>query len=198
MTESTNPLSLLPESAFNRPQSTKFAAKMSFEERCAVLALVASNVNRVIVSEAMGVDRRTVGHIVNPASSHYRNVRQEMSRMGRDEFVAKYITEEVAKRVSEVANKTIPEAEKGPSERARGKAGVHTVHPAQCGYSHRLEIKFWRVGDKPTHGQEITEKGWYYRDLDSKDDADTWFHNGEESLQTSSAALTFAESNLMD
>lgn len=196
MTEQINPLSLLPETAFNRTHSTKFAPKLSFDERCSVLALVRANVSRKIVSEALGIDRRTVGHITNETSLHYRNVRQEYKRIGHDDFIAKYVTEEVARKVAEVANKPVDvvHATGNPSERARAKAGVHTVKPEQCSYSHRLEIKFFHKNED----EGIAATGWHYRDLDSKTDSDTWFHNGEESLMSSSAAFAFAQDNLTD
>lgn len=199
----TNPLDLIPKHAFKAKidDDGKFKPKLDFNERCSILALVMSGVDRRVVAVAFGVDRRTVGHVVNKQSVHYKDVRREYARMGHDAFVAAHLTEQAALKVAAAASdpavfKTDSQIreETGvsvPSARAAKMAGIHVVKPEQCEYSHRIEVK-WMDGDGGY------PKGWHFRDLDSKSTPELWLHNGDESLLTSQACLKMAEANLTD
>lgn len=191
----TDIASMLPPEAFRAAKDGKFKPKLSSEERCAVLALVRKGVKRDLVAGAFGIDRRTVAHVANDTSPHYKETRNELKRMGEEEFIATYLTEAVVKRVREYyeANKAAPDAPTHDiaSGRAKKYAGLHTVKPEQCDYSHRIEIKYFK--DDP----QLSVDGWYYRDLDG-DFPDQWLHNGEESLTTSQSCYEMAQANLMD
>lgn len=192
MNDHASPLSLIPAHHFAQSGGTgKFAPKLTQEERCAILALVKSGVKRDTIAAAYDLDRRTVGHIVNPQSPRYKEIRNRYRATGHDEFIAEHLTEEVALKIASVASDNSP-AEKGnaPSPRANRLAGTHTVKPEQCSYPHRIEIKYRPDGE--------FGPGWYYRDLDSKEHPDDWFHNGDDSRKTSHACYDEAVANLMD
>src|SRR5690606_21421174 len=115
-------------------------------------------------------------------------------------FVRDYLTEAIATKVADAAkapevempNRQIDAARAtvGPSKRANKMAGIHVVKPDQCGYSHRLDIRWFEKG-------EATDaEGWHFADLDSADAS--FYHNGPESLLTSQNCLAMAETNLTD
>lgn len=176
----------------------RFEPKLTFDERCSVLALYLSGVHRRVLALAFGVDRRTVAHIYNKHSIHYKSVRQELTRLGTNAFIRQYLTEEATRRVSAVADhpevtlsddslrkeKPAPDI---PNKKWHRKAGVNVVKPEQCEYSHRVVIA-WR--EEPT-------PGWYYQDMDG-DNPNAWLHSGPESLLSSSNALKGAELEIMD
>lgn len=72
----------------------KFGPKLDFDQRCEILALWRTGlVSRMSLSRAYGIDRRTVSHIYANDSVHYRDVREEEAKLGKDAFLAKYLTE---------------------------------------------------------------------------------------------------------
>lgn len=155
----------------------KFAPKMSFDQRCELLALYRKGYTREALAKLYGVDRRTVTHIHNAQSSHYRNVREEELRLGRENFLEKYITADSMAKVMELA---AVESEVN-NKQAKGKQGIHTVQGPMCKYPHRVRIEWKEANDK-----DILTSGWYYNDMDS-DFPDGWFHTGPESMKTSQA-----------
>lgn len=186
-----DPLSLIPKEAYVASRTGKFESKLTFEQRCTVLALVTAGIARPIIAAAFSVDRRTVTHIVNHSGVHYRNVRNKLKELGKEEFIKTYIGEMDAIAIKEAAQRVqddLAHPQSGPSARATGHAGIQVVKPVQCAYSHRLEIGYVTV-DGTT--------GWHYRDLDSKH-GNAWLHNGDASLLTSAACLKAAEANLLD
>lgn len=186
-----NILSQLPSAAFRKPNSSKFAPQLTFDQRCAALALVHSNVVRSVVAAAFGVDRRTISHIATEGSRHYKDVRAELKRIGLDAFVEKYVREEHVQAVTRATAKVRGEQETldGVSPRANKFAGMHTVKPDQCSYSHRIEIAY---------STELPDgAGWYYRDLESST-PEMWLHNGEDSRRTSNACYQEALANMLD
>jgi hypothetical protein len=173
----------------------RFEAKLTFDERCSVLALYMSGVHRRVLALAFGVDRRTVAHIYNKNSIHYKNVRAELDKLGRDVFLTRHLTEDATRRVAEVANhpsvtlsddflREVKDEATVPDKRRNRKAGVNVVKPEQCDYSHRVVIE-WR------------ENGWYYQDMDGND-PNAWLHSGPESLLSSANALKGAEQEIID
>jgi hypothetical protein len=194
----TDLTAILPAGAFQTKRTDEFAPKLGFEERCAILALLRAGVRRPILAAAFGIDKRTIGHIGNNASQHYRNVRQEYEKLGAVDFKEKYLTEAILAKLKAAADEfKPPEPRLNPkinpaqaSPRARGKSGIQTVKPDQCRFSHRLDIQWKEPPDTPT-------TGWHFRDLDS-DSPDAWYHNGVESLKTSQACFAEAVANLTD
>ncbi len=189
----TNPLlSGLPETAFTGV--TTFAPKLSMEDRCSILALSLSGINKHLLARAFGIDRRTVSHIVNTSSPKYKGVMDEYRRLGHKEFCAKYITENAALKVKAAAEEKAEPVEKPKISRsASSHSGIHILHPEQCAYSHRVEVRYFDGSE-----EGVSMRGWHYRDLDSKSTPDMWLHNGEESLQTSANCVRMAELNLTD
>lgn len=194
---------ILPPQAFREQKRTdQFAPKLEFEDRCAILALLRAGIRRPLLSAVFNVDRRTVGHIGNTASPHYKDVRKERERLGEVAFREKYLTETVLAKVKAVAEEYQPPEENRPnpatnphepSRRAAGKSGINTVKPDQCRYSHRLDIQWRGLGE----AYDDSPAGWYYRDLDSSD-TEAWLHNGDESRKTSHSCLAEAVANLTD
>lgn len=166
----------------------QFEPKLTDAERCAVLAAYHAGVKAEALALAYGLNRRTVGHITNPYSKHYRATRKEMDKLGREAFIGQYFTADVRKKLIGVAKR--PElATKRAQANANRKAGIHVVKPDQCAYSHRLEVRYF---------DDREPRGWYVRDLDSKTDPELYYHNGQDSLASSQNALALAEANLTD
>lgn len=185
----------------------RFDSKLTFDERCAVLALYLSGIHRRVLSSAYGIDRRTVAHVYNAKSVHYKNVRAELEKLGRDAFLKRYLTEEAVQKAASVANN--PEVtltdnawlkkqgESGqPNKRKNRNEGVHVVHPDQCEYSHRVTIA-WREEEPDEQTGNMLPAGWWYRDEDGNY-PDKWFYTNKESLISSTNALRAAEEEIMD
>ena len=194
--DTLNPASL-------RLDAGRFAPKLNFEERCAVLAAYLAGVNRRLLAVAFRINRRTVTHIYNSRSIHYKDVRKELEKLGREEFIRTYLTEHVATMLKTIEqdeaakiiiNLNDKEASKlahavtTPNKRRNKDEGYHTLHPEHCEYSHRVQIA-WTSG---FHGE-----GWYYRDLDGAFPSE-WMHSGRESIITSTTALTGADIEIQD
>ncbi len=176
----TDPLSLIPAHAFVQSNKTKFEAKMTFEERCAVLAAQKAGIQRRVLAAAFAIDRRTVTHICNAASPHYKDVRRKLAELGPDEFRREYLTETVARRIADAAS--LPEAEMPSSpvsnnHRAAKMSGVHTINGVKVNIS-------WETVNGTS--------GWYYY----TDEEKRWLHNGSDSMRTSQACLKACEENL--
>jgi hypothetical protein len=174
----------------------KFSSKLGFDQRCEVLALHRTGVGRSVLAEAYGLDRRTVTHIYNPNSPHYRAVREEEERLGKEEFLKKYITENAVsklRKVMKTEGQVIPTQPHGPPGKrtATKYAGVHEVKNENTVFPHRIQVA-WREGDLDNAGP-----GWYYRDADGAH-PEAWLHNGGESRMSSLACLEAVQENLVD
>src|SRR5688572_25368672 len=156
--------------------SNKFAPKLSFPKRCEILALYRAGLTRESLSTMYGVDRRTITHIYNPMSPHYKNVREEEIRLGKDKFRNQYLSEEAWNRALAFRQ----EKDKGEQNNkyAKAKEGIHIVRGKNCEYEHRVVIG-WREKD-----ETIEAAGWYYKDLDG-DFPDNWFCTDDSSRRTS-------------
>lgn len=187
----SDPKALLPDDAITQNISGKFKPKLVFLDRCAILALVSHGVKRDRTALAFGVDRRTVSHICNDSSKHYRDVRKHLLELGKEAFIAKYLTEDAALKVArlsptEVTHPT-PDA---ANKRANRMRGMHVI-PVADGLRakpHTVEIAY-------KDGEMFA--GWYYRDQDG-DEPDSWFHHGDDSRKTSQACLAAVIENLLD
>ena len=173
---------LLPLMSWDRE---KFAPKLNYEQRCQILAMHHSGISRDLLARAYGINRRTVTHIYNPQSTHYREVRHEMEVIGIKAFQEKYLTQDVMDRVLAYNQKRAdnPEANKA----ANRKAGPHTVMGEHTAEAHRIVISWKTVGDQANmEGGVINQSGWYYNDLDG-DFPNYWLCTGDDSLLTSEA-----------
>jgi hypothetical protein len=185
----------------------RFEAKLTFEQRCSVLALYMSGIHRRVLALAFGIDRRTVAHIYNNNSVHYKKVRQELNEMGRETFLRRYLTEEASKKVAAVANhpdvtlsddqlREVPSKATVPNRKRNRKEGVNVIKPEQCEYSHRVVIAWRDEVTEPDIGV-VSAAGWWYQDLDGND-PEAWLHSGPESLVSSQNALLGATTEIMD
>lgn len=188
----------IPATMLRNGGDGKFKPKLTDRERCEALACVVRGIKYDIVAAAFGVDRRTLNHMSNRFSKHYKNVRRELERLGKDAFLREYFTESVLDRLKRLELSKVPDRagegittqSSGASRRARGKAGIHLVRPEQCSYNHRIEIA-WR--DKTDDSPE----GWWYRDLDGPD-SDMWLNCGPDSLLTSQACFVACQTEIID
>lgn len=178
----------------------RFVPKLRFEERCAVLGLSLMGVSQQVLAAAFELNRRTVGHIVNAYSPHYKNVRKELQNFGREEFIKRYVTEEHIQRINSDKTKERAaatwreyERERGerkgkPNPRSHGSAGTHMEWNYNTKATHRIEIRWLNFGDDGA----VNGEGWYCRDLDEPNpDMQAWL-GYEHTLMTSSAALKYA------
>lgn len=192
MTDQTS----IPPSAFRSPDAGKFKPKLVREERYSILALAKMGVKREVIASAFGVDRRTVSHICNDSSTHYKDIRDHYRKMGHDEFVAAYIDENVTKRIA-MAVDSLPggDVPEPVSSRSNGYAGLHTIppEPGLRSRSYKVEIRHLRKGG----AENAVSDGWHYRVIDA---ATTygWLNNGAESMKSSRACLVAVKENLTD
>ena len=179
-------MSKIPVGAFvNRG---KFAAKLSFAQRCEILAFYHNGVSRQHLADAFGIDRRTVTHIQNAQSKHYRDVRAEYKKLGHDAFLRQYVTEAGALKIAKVVEgKNLIEGV--PRKAANKCRGAHNIKTEFMEHSHRIMIEWQDAG---TIGP-----GWYYQDLDGPT-PDQWFHNGADSTMTSNACLQAVKENITE
>ena len=186
-----------------REDAGRFSAKLNFAERCSILAAYMSGVNRRLLSVAFGINRRTITHIYNAHSPHYKEVRAEAERLGREEFIRTYLTEDVAMKLKESERDKKAQILMGlndkeesklahhlakPSPRKNRDEGYHVLHPEHCQYSHRVHI-MWADG--------YFGEGWYFKDLDGAFPTE-WMHSGEDSILSSTTALSGAKIEVQD
>ena len=180
-------MSDLPEGAFR--SEGKFVPKLTFAERCEVLAFYRKGVSRIMLATAFGVDRRTVTHIYTKTSPHYKNVREEEERLGRERFVQTYITESGAQKIAAVQSQIKEERDPLLSVKAANKhRGLNLVKTDFTEHEHRIIIEWW---------DGVLGEGWYFKDLDGFH-PDEMLHNGPESIRTSQECLRAVKENLVD
>jgi DNA invertase Pin-like site-specific DNA recombinase len=182
-----------------RDNNPNFEAKMSFAERCSILALFRKGVSVRMLAAAFGVNRRTVTHITNPESTRYKAVRDREKAMGTEEFIAEYYTEAAVRKINDAAGK--PELNQATSEydanagdrltsaskRATGNAGINTVKLAHHEFSHRIEVAWLEANTaEDDDGPFEHPAGWYWRDLDGEQ-ADRWQGDPDTGTHTTSA-----------
>src|SRR4249919_2417704 len=80
-------------------RKNNFAPKLTFSGRCEVLALCRKGLPKDAIASAYNIDRRTVTHIQNPVSTHYKKVREEELVLGKDRFIETYLTDEIINKV---------------------------------------------------------------------------------------------------
>lgn len=186
-------------SAMNLRSLNKFDHKLDFDQRCEVLALYRTGVPRAILAEAYGIDRRTVTHIYNPGSKHYKMVREEERKLGREEFQRKYLTENALAKLSALEPKLAKRREKAAAEpppqykanrSSSNRSGVQFIITAD-GKERRFLIE-WQEKSVDNNGA-----GWYYRDLDGPDPT-PWFDNGDESRVSSAACYEAIRTNFVE
>lgn len=168
----------------------RFVAKLTLRQRCEVLALRRSGISRESLAKMYGIDRRTVTHIYNDNSPHYKDVRAIEKGMGKDAFIKEYLNDELVNKA--LAYRQKQETEEPNNRMARGKEGVHSIRGKDCEYDHRIIIS-WRDADE----KEIEVSGWYYKDLDG-DYPDNWLSSGPASLKTSNACFVGMLSQISD
>jgi len=169
---------------------TKFAPKLDFQKRCEIYALYLLGFKREVLAKTYNVDRRTVTHIHNAKSAHYKNVREEMLIMGEEKFIQQYASEDVRNRALTAGEPEVV----GNNRHANRKAGVHTVRNQFCTGPHRVIIKWINEGE-----HNVPKSGWYYCDLDG-DFPDSWLAppDDPEALTTSQACFAAMLNDISD
>lgn len=183
-----------------RSYQGKYSPKLTFDERCGILAAFKKGIGRRLLAATFDLDRRTVSHLYNSASPHYRRVREELKRLGDEEFIERYLTEDIMNKIKEASGDPAVQAavalddkhdvkiRRVPSERSNKYKGVTVIQPDQCDYTHRVEVQWV----ESHHGL-----GWYYKDWDGES-PDEWMNSGPESIMTSKTCLDGAKRNVMD
>ena len=195
----------LSPNAINKPND--FKAKLSFAERCAVLALHRKGASTRVVASAFKINRRTVTHIIQGWRGYSKCADEEKSR-GTEAFLHKYLTEDVINRVNATAddpevNQSYKEYDRSasnrtvtPSRRASGTAGINYYKPSGSDIAHRIDVAWLEANTaSDASGPFEHPAGWYWRDLDGTDQF--WNGNPEEgSHLTSMKALNHAKQEL--
>lgn len=194
-----HPVNLIPTELMSLG-SSKFEAKLSSTERCQILALRLSGMSIGAIAVTFGVNRRTVTHIHNESSPRYHSVRKIAETMGRDAFLAKFVTEDLIDRIR--ANAVRAEAQESgekadkrrstesngvPNPRATRHAGI-TMHKGPGHeFTHRIEV-LW------VEGKEGYADGWYSKLLDSGtvDATEPFGDPDAKTHMTSATALAYA------
>lgn len=180
-----------------RVNDSAFAAKLNFGERCSIAALQLAGINPTQVALAYGINRRTCIRIVEPGRK-YKDVKDEIAKLGRTEFIATYVTDDAMGRVNSFA--AAPELEmkqtelpkKGeqgnvPNRRASGMAGISVYKPANAPHSHRIDVQWGKFHDD-------APEGWWTQLLDQDDMLGVWFGDVDNgSHVTSQKALQHAK-----
>lgn len=168
--------------ALLRENNVKFEPKLSFAERCAVLALNLQGASISALATTFGINRRTVKHIVSENGPRYKAVREQVKVMGEDAFIREYITETIAMRFNkakdepethepEIEYRQTPRSERAgvPSARASAHAGINMWTPPGAEYAHRIEIAWLEANTaEDDNGPFEHPAGWYSRDLDGE------------------------------
>lgn len=167
-----HPIHSIPAESFRRGVPDEFQAKLTEDERRAIIALDYKGVHRNVLAAAFGINRRTLASMLNRQSSKYTKLRKAFDSSNPSEWCAKYITEDIALRVAKA--KTSPEAtivkqqdydDREQSEfnrRATKWEGAHTYKSALAGhrYNHVIRI-FWHENGS-----------WAYQDTNGFDDTE--------------------------
>lgn len=172
----------------------KFNAKLTEAERFSALAAVLTGIKKDVVAAAFGIDRRTISHMTNPTSKHYKSTREKVQQMGNKAFIEKYFDEKTLLRIQKAA---LPDARTdgtepvaGPNPRAKAKAGINVIKPEQCAYNHRVMVQFRK--EEPD-----VLPGWWYKDMDGPN-PEEWCRGDDASMITSQSCLAAASSEIYD
>ena len=168
--------------AYHKMVANKFSPKLTFSQRCEILGLIQMGFSRESLSYVYKIDRRTITHIWGGDKTHYKNVREEYHRLGKQKFIEKYVTPDVIN--TAMSYKAIDGA--ANNKYANKKAGFHLVKGKNCTYNHRVGIQWIEHGSQIATENNLPTSGWYYRDMDG-DLPDSWFTAGDESMKSSQA-----------
>lgn len=177
-------------------QSSEFKPKLTYADRCAVLALINKNVSVRVIAAAFDINRRTVTHLRNGFRG-YKKMHDECSSMGKEAFEKKYLTEDHIARINATADdpaleqsysdydSTSGDRTQAPSRRSSGMAGINFLKHPSDEISHRIEIAWLEANTaEDASGPFEHPAGWYWRDLDSYDKY--WNGNPDENSHVSS------------
>ena len=181
-----------------RVNDSAFAPKLNFGERCSVVALQLMGINSMQVALAYGINRRTATRMMQ--RDKYRNVHDELAKMGQTAFIATYCTEDAVAKVEAVANhpdlelskREVEATPKGTkagiaNKRANSNAGISVYKAPGAPFTQRIEISWGKFN-------EDAPEGWWARCLDMEDMQDVWFGNPDvDSHLTSQSALRAAK-----
>lgn len=198
--------------------SGKFEAKLSFHERCQVLALDKFGVHRYVIAEVMGISRPTVGYITRPNSPHYKPVRQRFEEVGRDAFLREYLDKDLMERVEKAKKLSLVKATdaqigeirkaksaeleqsksemKGPDENANQFAGQKYFY-SEATQKTDLFTVVWLTADEineavVTHDMDGTfGDGWYILDKSGRPYPDDRKATTTKAFNTSQQAMNY-------
>jgi hypothetical protein len=147
-------------------QITQYSSRLPFEQQCAFYAALMEGVAHAVVAKASGLSVQTIGSL-RAAGTHfagqmrYPRVAAEWRRLGRDEFVRRYVTAEIHDRLR-VANADVRAAKFKPRQgfnpRAYRYRGPHTIKDQLTGEETRIQIDLEKNPPRP---------GWKWKNLES-------------------------------
>jgi len=191
----THPSERVPAHLIARPDG-KFKAKLTQEDRYRAMAAVLTGIRKDVVAAAFGIDRRTISHMTNEYSKHYKSTREKVKQLGQGEFIRQFFDEDTLKKIQTVDLGTVQPSgpsspgPNAPNPRASSKKGINVVKPEQCRHNHRIMIAF-----RPAIGDSAA--GWWYQDLDGPNPTE-WCRGDDSSLMTSQHCLAAAEAEIYD
>ena len=160
--------------------SVKFEAKLTFEQRCQILAAAKLGFKREIIARAFNVHRATVRHVISPTSRSYRDVRKRWAELGEEEFYDTFVTEGMLLMLQNVKND--PEVSMSDDEleaarslnqpaansRADKAKGPFSLYKELDGITIRMDCAWY---PDPIPAQYIWQErpaGWYCRIVDAE------------------------------
>jgi hypothetical protein len=110
-----------------RARTDKFAPKLTFDKQCAAYAAMwQMHVPVWVIAKYFSLNKSTVRYLSRSDSPKYKKVRDTAGEMGKVAFVAEYLTDEIAKGLTAVANQKEPERTKVEPTHDKD-AGWHTL-----------------------------------------------------------------------
>lgn len=151
--------------------SGAFEPKLTFAQRCEILAFDQSGAKRSQLAAMYKIARPTVAYICNPASRYYKTVRQELYDLGKERFIETYLTPEVISTFNEHANhvRAVLTAEDDKIERrteashgvplksARMKAGPLSVWDEYGKFTEQISVDWLEQSEL----ESFAGIGWY-------------------------------------
>lgn len=156
---------LLAKHAPNKDWS-KFAPKMTPQQRCEAFALIKAGFSHGTVSVMYGVARATLTHMARPGSKFYKAVRDEYDTTGHIAFLQRYLTQPMIERASAINLEMVAAEKKEGIVRvaASSKKGRHLYGGYEFFIGYNEELHSWGLNET---GPELPYETWEWN---AKDD----------------------------
>jgi hypothetical protein len=131
------------------------AGRLSFPEKCAAYYLIRRGFKHSILCLTFGVTPMTINRLAKAGGARYADIAREYSKLGHDQFGARYFTDDIETRLARYLAKA-PNAEDkarrkfGPNPAARSAAGEYLIQA-----TNGVEVTFYVLW--------VDGEGWSYR-----------------------------------